>query len=115
MTPVEAILDGLYDAGVATETRFMQVSQAENLVQLDRFEDPGALLAGRRTLPPEAARHFRDALIHLNDPKVLQSFAGAPGAFETFSDADVAELHGKLAAEALFEQSAFADAPTKGQ
>ncbi len=115
MTPVEAILDGLYDAGIATETRFLQVSQIENLVLLKRFEDPGALLAGRRKLSPEAARHFREALIHLDDRKVLQSFAGAPGAFEACSDNNVAELHEKLAAESLFEQSAFADAPTKGQ
>jgi hypothetical protein len=115
MTPVEAILDGLYDAGIATESRFLQVSAAENLVLLDRFDDPGALLAGRRKLPAEAAAHFRQALIHLHDLKVLQSFAGAPGAFETLTDDYVAELHDKLAAESLFEQSAFADAPTKGQ
>ena len=115
MTPVEAILDGLYDAGIATESRFLQVSAAENLVLLDRFEDPGALLAARRKLPAEAANHFRQALIHLDDLKVLQSFAGTPGVFETFTDDYVAELHDKLAAESLFEQSAFADAPTKGQ
>jgi ABC-type phosphate/phosphonate transport system substrate-binding protein len=115
MTPVEAVLDGLYDAGVATETRFLQVNDVENLVLLERFEDPGALLVGHRKLSPEAARDFRQAMINLDDRKVLQSFAGTPGAFETFSDDDVAELHEKLAAEALFEQSAFADLPTKGQ
>jgi ABC-type phosphate/phosphonate transport system substrate-binding protein len=115
MTPVEAILDGLYDAGVAPESRFLQVCEVENLVMLERFEDPGALLVGRRSLPPEAARHFRQALINLHDLKVLHSFAAARVAFETFNDDDVAELHDKLAAESLFEHSAFADAPTKGQ
>ena len=115
MTPVEAILDGLYDAGVAPESRFLQVCEVENLVMLERFEDPGALLVGRRRLPPEAARHFRQALINLHDLRVLHSFAAARVAFETFNDDDVAELHDKLAAESLFEHSAFADAPTKGQ
>ena len=115
MTPVEAILDGLYDAGVATEIRFLQVSGAENLVLLERFEDPGALLVGQRKLPPEAARHFRQAMVNLDDRKVLQSFAGAPGAFETFSDDDVADLHEKLAAELAFDENTFADVPEKGQ
>ena len=114
MTPVEAILDGLYDAGIATESRFLQVSETENLVLLERFEDPGALLAGRPALTPAAAKHFRQALIHLHDLKILQSFAGAPAAFETFSDTDIAGLRDKLAAESLFEQSALADTPTKG-
>jgi ABC-type phosphate/phosphonate transport system substrate-binding protein len=115
MTPVEAILDGFYDAGVATEARFLQVSVAEKLVLLKRFEDQGALLVGQRKLPPEAGRDFRQAMIKLDDRKVLQSFAGTPGAFETFGDDDVAELHDKLAAELAFDENTFADVPEKSQ
>jgi hypothetical protein len=103
MTPVEAILEGLYDAAVATEARFLQVTASENLVLLKRFEDQHALLVGRGKLPPEVSAHFRQALTGLRDFRILQSFAGAPSAFEPFSDEDVAELHEKLAAEREFD------------
>jgi hypothetical protein len=54
-------------------------------------------------------------MINLNDAKILQSFAGAPGAFEPCTDDDVADLHEKLAAELLFDETTWADVPTKGQ
>jgi ABC-type phosphate/phosphonate transport system substrate-binding protein len=115
MTSVEAVLDELYDAGVVIEPRFLQVSAAEKLVLLKRFEDQGSLLVGRGGLPAAAAARFRRAMIDLRESRILQSFAGAASAFEPFSDDDVAELQGKWAAESLFEESTFADVPAKGQ
>jgi len=115
MTPVEAILDGLYDAAIVSEARFLQVTTTEKLVLLKRFEDQSALLVGRGKLPPAAAAHFRQAITDLHEPRILQSFAGAPSAFEPFSDDDVAKLHDKLAVESLFDESTFADVPAKGQ
>jgi ABC transporter, phosphonate, periplasmic substrate-binding protein len=115
MTPVEAILDGRYDAAIVIEARFLQVTTTEKLVLLKRFEDQSALLVGRGQLPPRAAAHFRRAITDLHEPRILQSFAGQPSAFEPFSEGDVAELHDKLAAELLFDDSTFADVPGKGQ
>jgi len=115
MTPVEAVLDELYDAGVVIEPRFLQVSAAEKLVLLKRFEDQGSLLVGRGGLPAAAAARFRRAMIDLREARILESFARTPIVFEPFRDDDVAELQGKLAAESLFEESTFADVPTKGQ
>lgn len=115
MTPVEAILDGVYDAAIVTEARFLQVATAEKLVLLKRFEDQGALLVGRDKLPPAAAAHFRQAITDVRDPRILQSFAGSPSSFEPFSDDDIAELHDKIAAELSFDESTFADVPAKGQ
>ena len=114
MTPVEAILDRLYDAAIVSEARFLQVTTTEKLVLLKRFEDQSALLVGRGNLPSAAAAHFRQALTDLHEPRILQSFAGAPSAFEPFSADEVALLHDKLAAELLFDESTFADVPPKG-
>jgi hypothetical protein len=50
-------------------------------------------------------------MINLNQAQIRQSFAGAPNAFEPFTDADVAALHEKLAAEVLFHENTFADVP----
>jgi ABC-type phosphate/phosphonate transport system substrate-binding protein len=115
MTPVEAVLDGFYDAGIVTEARFRQVSAAEKLVKIGEFDDPAALLVGRGGLPAEAARQFCEAVTVLRGPRILQSFAGATGAFQSCSDKDLHELADKLVAESLFDEGTFADVPGKGQ
>ncbi|MCI0748579.1 MAG: serine/threonine-protein kinase [Verrucomicrobia subdivision 3 bacterium] len=114
MTPVEAVLDEIYDAGVVTETRFLQVSTAEKLVLLKRFEDEGALLVVQGKLSPDIVGHFRQAMIAIKDPKILQAFAGAPSAFKPCSDDDLAGLRGKLAAELLFDKGTLAEVPADG-
>jgi len=105
MTPVEAIIDGIYDAGVATEQRFMQVSAKEKLVLLKRFQDTGSLLVGQSKLLPSAAKSFQRAMMNLKDPQILQSFPGNPGGFKACTDKDFSEVLDKLPAESLFDES----------
>ncbi len=104
MTPVEAVLNGTYDAAVATEQRFMQVSAKEKLVLLKRFPDTGSLLAGRTKLPASAARSFQHAMINLKDPQILQTFPGNPSGFQRCTDRDFSEVRDKFPAESLFDE-----------
>src|ERR1043165_663625 len=55
MTPVEAVLDGTYDAAIATERRFVQVAGKQKLVLLARFRDSRSLIVCRSKLATEAA------------------------------------------------------------
>jgi ABC-type phosphate/phosphonate transport system substrate-binding protein len=104
MTPVEGVIDGIYDAGVVMERRFMQVAVREKLVALKRFQDTGYLLVARGKLPSSAARMFQQAMINLKDLQILQMFPGNPTGFQACVDQDFAHMQAKLAVEALFEQ-----------
>jgi ABC-type phosphate/phosphonate transport system substrate-binding protein len=109
MTPVEAVLDGTYDAAVATERRFLQVSGAEKLVLLKRFQDRGSLVVGQGKLPAEAAAHFRQAMVNVNDSKILQPFSGRPTGFEVCTNDELADLQTKLVAESVFDERPLAN------
>ena len=109
MTPVEAVVNGTYDAGVATERRFLQLAAREKLVLLRRFQNTGNLLVARGRLPPHAADRFRQTLTNLKDPEILQPFTDNPSAFAPCADEDFAETRGKLAAESLFDGGSVRD------
>ena len=103
MTPVEAVLNGTYDAGVVREKRFLQVALREKLVPLSRFQVPGYLLVGKGKLPADAARNFRQVMTTLEDPQILQLFPGNPIGFETRSDGDLVEISSQCSAESQFD------------
>ncbi len=104
MTAVSAVLDGTYDAAVATERRFSQVAAQEKLVALKCFEDMGSVIVCQSNLSPRAAASFRQALLELKDPQVLQAFPGQPSQFEPCSDLDFADISTRLTAESLFDE-----------
>ncbi len=104
MTPVEAVLNATYDAGVVTERRFMQVAAGEKLVPLKRFQDAAYLLVSRGKLPAGAATMFQQAMVNLKDHQILEMFPGSPRGFEPCVEDDVADMREKLAAEALFDE-----------
>jgi len=109
MTPVEAVIDGIYDAAVATEKRFMQVAATGKLVLLKRFQDTGSLLVGQSKLPAPAATSFQRAMINLRDPQILQTFPGNPSGFEACTDKNFSEMRNKLSAESLFDENSAGD------
>jgi len=109
MTPVEAVLDGTYDAAVATEKRFMQVAATEKLVLLKRFQDTGSLLVGQSKLPASAATSFQHAMMNLKDPQILQTFPGNPSGFKPCTDKDFSEVRDKLPAESMFDENPARD------
>ena len=106
MTAMEAVLDGLYDAAVTTENRFLQVSAREKLVLLKRFDDDGYLIAGKASLGAEAASSFRRAMTELKDPALLESFWPNPIRFQACSDSDFVAVRQKLILESLFDEDA---------
>jgi ABC-type phosphate/phosphonate transport system substrate-binding protein/tRNA A-37 threonylcarbamoyl transferase component Bud32 len=101
MTSVEAVIGGDYDAAVATENRFMQVSAREKLVLLKHFRDTSSLLVARSSLPASAAASFQQAMLTLND---AQTFPGNSGGFRPCSDKDFSEVRAKLALESKFDE-----------
>ena len=111
MTPVETVIDGIYDAAVATEKRFRQVAATEKLVLLKRFQDTASLLVGQSKLSASTATAFQHALVNLKDPQILDAFPGNPSGFEACTDKNFSEMRNKLSAESLFDENAPGDKP----
>jgi hypothetical protein len=103
MTPVEAVVNGTYDAAVATERRFLQVAAGQNLVLLKRFVDERSLLVAQPKLSASFHASLQRIMLELKDPEILQSFPGSPGAFEPCADGDFAHLRQRLTAESFFD------------
>jgi ABC-type phosphate/phosphonate transport system substrate-binding protein/tRNA A-37 threonylcarbamoyl transferase component Bud32 len=104
MTPVEAILDGSYDAAVATERRFVQVAAPGKLRLLGRLEGTPLVLVGQSNISAQVAASLQRGLLGLKDSELLESFARYPCRFEIYSEADLAEMRNNLSAEALFDK-----------
>jgi len=104
MTPVEAVIAGVYDAAVVREKRFRVVAVEQQLVALDRFEDTGDLLVARGQISPEAARVFLSGVVGLNQSRSEQSFLDAPVRFRAASEDDFKEMSSKLESEVAFEK-----------
>jgi ABC-type phosphate/phosphonate transport system substrate-binding protein len=109
MTPVEAVVQGFYDAGVATEKRFLQVVSTEKLVLLTRFRDSGSLLVAKSELPASTARSFQLTLIDMKDLRILQTFPGNPSGFKAYADRDFSEVLQQLKSETKFDEDSLAD------
>ena len=105
MTPVQAVLDGIYDAAVVTEQRFVQVAAKHRLTMLERFPDTDPLLVGQSQLPASAATTFQHAMTSLRDPLILQAFRSHPSGFELCTDKNFSDLREKLAVESLFDEN----------
>jgi ABC-type phosphate/phosphonate transport system substrate-binding protein len=104
MTPVEAVLANVYDAGVVREKRFREVAVEQGLVALHRFQNAGDLLVARGDLPAEAARTFQRVLVELKDWQSDQTFLDAPARFRAATRNDFKEISSKLEVEAVFEK-----------
>jgi serine/threonine protein kinase len=107
MTPVEAVIDRVYDAAVVTEERFQQVAAENKLILLKRFPDTSSLLVGQSKLPAPATASFQQAMITLKDSHILQTFPGAPSSFALCSDKDLSGIRDKLTAETLFDENSL--------
>jgi hypothetical protein len=103
MTAVEAVVEGRFEAGIATERRFAQVAERAKLVLLKHLPNSPPVLVGQSRLPAETAQALRGTLMKLKDPAILQSFPGNPAGFEACDEGGFAEVRGKLAAEWLFD------------
>jgi serine/threonine protein kinase len=73
ISPIEAVVSGVYDAAVVREKRFQEVAAEQGLVALHRFKDSGDVLVARGNLAPEIAGAFRNVM--------LKSDAQAAGPF----------------------------------
>ena len=105
MTAVEAVLDGIYDAAVATEGRFVQVSATEKLVLLKRFDDEGYVIAAKTSLAPDAAISFGRAMVELKDQPPVGSLSPELNGFEPCTEGDFGQLRQKLVLESLFDEN----------
>jgi serine/threonine protein kinase len=106
MTPVEAVLDGIYDAAVVTEKRFAQVAANQTLVLLSRFPGTSSLLVSRNNMPLSTTTAFQHAMTSVKDPHLLQMFPGNPSGFELCTGKSFVRLLDKLPVESMFDESA---------
>jgi hypothetical protein len=104
MTPVEAVIAGVYDAAVVREKRFREVAVEQQLVALDRFEDSGDMLVARGKISADASRVFQTAVIGLNDSRSEQGLVAAPVRFRAATEEDLKEMSAKLETEVSFER-----------
>jgi hypothetical protein len=102
MTPVEAIIAGVYEAGVVGEKRFREVAAEHQLVALHRFKENGDLIVARGNLPADASHHFQRALVDLKSAQYDQIFRDAPSRFRATTEKDYMEMSRRLEAEAEF-------------
>ena len=104
MTPVEAVVAGLYDAAVVTEKRFREVATEQGLVALARFNDSGDLIAGAANLPEDIARKFQRAFLSLKDYSEGAAVFSTPARFKAATEEDYREIESRVSAEAAFEE-----------
>jgi hypothetical protein len=104
MTPVEAVLGGLYDAAVVSEKRFREVAAEHRLMELGRFTDSGDLIVAKGDLPQDKARDFQRALIELKQSGSAQNLFGTPARFRLASESDYREIEKRLEAEKTFDE-----------
>jgi serine/threonine protein kinase len=63
MTPVEAVVSGLYDAALMREKRFQEVAAEQGLVTLHRFEDSADVLVAGGNLSGQVIGAFRGVML----------------------------------------------------
>jgi hypothetical protein len=103
MSQVEAVKDGLYDAGVAREKRFQEVAAEEHLVPLYQFDDSGDLLVARGDLPEEIVGAFRRVLLD-QDGSPYSLFPGGSLRLRPAIESDFNGILANLGVESRFEE-----------
>lgn len=104
MAPVEAVLAGLYDAGVVREKRFREVAAEKELVALAKFPDSGELLVASGNLPADVASAFQRLMLNVKDSALNQPLLNSPARFKAAASSDFDLMISKLPAEAAFEE-----------
>jgi serine/threonine protein kinase len=104
MTPVEAVANGLYDAGVVREKRFREVAAERQLVALAKFPDNGDLLVAKGNLPLDTASAFQRLMLNVKDSALNQPALNSPARFRAAVKSDFEEMVKKLPAEEAFER-----------
>jgi hypothetical protein len=101
---VEAVVAGMYDAGVVRERRFREVAAQNDLVALAKMSDSGELLVSSGELPADAARAFQRLMLNVKESALSQPLLNSPARFKPAVNSDFDLMVKKLPAEAAFEK-----------
>ena len=104
MTPVEAVMAGLYDAAVVRERRFKEVAAEQGLVALHRFTDSGDLLVARGDLPREMVGAFRRLILNQDSATTGPLVLSPSARFRPATEEDFNGVLANLGAEYGFER-----------
>lgn len=104
MTPIEAVMEGHYDAAVVREKRFREVAAEQGLVALHRFVDSGDLLAARGDLPRETSGAFRRVMLDQDADGGGPLLLSGSARFRPATDEDFSSVLANLSAEYAFER-----------
>jgi serine/threonine protein kinase len=101
---VEAVVAGMYDAGVVRERRFREVAAQHGLVALGKISDSGELLVASGNLPSEAANAFQRLMLSVKGSALNQPLINSPARFKPAVNSDFDLMIEKLPAEAAFDK-----------
>lgn len=101
---VEAVVAGMYDAGVVRERRFREVAAQHELVALGKISESGELLVAGGDLPGEAANAFQRLMLSVKESALNQPLLNSPARFKPAVNSDFDLMIRKLPAEAAFEK-----------
>ncbi len=104
MTAVEAVVAGVYDAGVVREKRFREVAAEKGLAPLAKFRDAGELLVAKGNLPADVASAFQRMMLSVKDSTLNQPLLNSPARFRAAVNSDFDGMVRKLPEEAAFEK-----------
>jgi serine/threonine protein kinase len=104
LTPVEAVVSGLYDAAVMREKRFQEVANEQGLVALHRFEDSGDVLVARGNLSTDLTTAFRRVMLNNNAEAAGPLLLGEAAEFQSVTDDGFDGIIENLDAETAFAQ-----------
>jgi hypothetical protein len=102
MTPVEAVVAGLYDAGVVREKRFQEVAREQGLVALHRFNDSSDLLVAGGSLSADQVGAFCRVILAESETAPGEALLEAPARFRATTEDDFIGLLAHLGAEKAF-------------
>lgn len=105
MTPVEAVLSGIYDAAVVREGRFREVAGRYPLVELHRFRDSVPVLVARGKLPAGLKEVFQKGAMELKKSAAAESFQMSARPLKMAEEGEFGGMREKLWAEDLFRGS----------
>jgi ABC-type phosphate/phosphonate transport system substrate-binding protein len=101
---VEAVVGGMYDAGVVRERRFREVAAQHELVALGKISDSGELLVASGDLPADVASAFQRLMLSVKESALNQPLVNSPARFKPALNSNFDLMIKKLPAEAAFEK-----------
>ncbi len=104
---VKAVLDGRFDAGVASESNLREALFYRRVTPLMEFQSTSLFWLARSGLKERLVKEMQRAFLHFPDANALQAFGGAGSAFSAVPYKEIEAIQGaiKVVADSFPERS----------